>query len=375
VATVHPINHAKSKTSPCPRPQACFLPPSISGVIAERGSLAQRRRAIATLQLDQSFRSARQGRQLETRLRRGLRRRVQARPAWLSLLQPSAGRTVYDADSRHRLPGQEARSEGDPLTGDDAVDEAYDHLGSTFDFYLDAYGRNSIDDAGLSLDGTTHFAVDYDNAFWDGSRMVFGDGDGDLFNRFTIPVDVVGHELTHGVVDYEGGLVYWGQSGALNESMADVFGSLIKQWTRQEKAEDADWLIGEGLLTDNVNGVALRSMADPGTAYDDPVLGKDTQPAHMDNYDHTFSDNGGVHANSGIPNHAFYLAATTLGGFSWEKAGLVWYEVLTGSQLTRTSQFQTFATLTVQAATRLFPGSTTESTVIREAWADVGIRA
>jgi Zn-dependent metalloprotease len=138
--------------------------------------------------------------------------------------------------------------------------------------------------------------------------MVYGDGDGDLFKRFTIAIDVIGHELTHGVTQYSAGLVYQDQTGALNESISDVFGSLVKQYRLKQTADQADWLIGAGLLADGVNGKALRSMAAPGTAYDDPILGKDPQPAHMKDFVNTQSDHGGVHINSGIPNHAFFYS-------------------------------------------------------------------
>ena len=170
-----------------------------------------------------------------------------------------------------------------------------------------------------------HYGRGYDNAFWDGTQMVFGDGDGTVFNRFTIAVDVIGHELTHGVTEHTAALVYQGQSGALNESISDVFGSLVKQQALGQDAAAADWLIGAGLFTAQVKGVALRSMKAPGTAYDDPQLGKDPQPATMADYVETTDDNGGVHLNSGIPNHAFYLAATAIGGHAWEvrRAGLV----------------------------------------------------
>src|SRR6185312_15543366 len=109
-------------------------------------------------------------------------------------------------------------------------DEAYDGLGATYQLYSEAFDRDSIDDAGMPLLGSVHYDVDYDNAFWDGRQMVFGDGDGELFNRFTISLDVIGHELTHGVTADEAGLVYFRQSGALNESVSDVFGVLVKQY-------------------------------------------------------------------------------------------------------------------------------------------------
>src|SRR5690606_10184478 len=157
----------------------------------------------------------------------------------------------------------------------------------------DVYGRNSIDDAGMTLVGSVHYGQDYDNAFWDGSQMVFGDGDGRIFNRFTVAQDVVAHELTHGVIDSEGGLTYMAQSGALNESLSDVFGSLVKQFHLHQSADQADWLIGAGLFLPSVQARGLRSMAEPGSAFDDPVLGKDPQPGHMRDYVDTSEDRGG----------------------------------------------------------------------------------
>ena len=191
-------------------------------------------------------------------------------------------RTVYDGGGAETLPGRVVRNEGQGASADVAVNEAYDGLGATFDFYRDILDRNSIDDEGLHLDATVHYGQQYDNAFWNGQQMVFGDGDGDLFNRFTIALDVIGHELTHGVTGDEAGLVYVGQPGALNESISDVFGTLVKQYARHEDVAKADWLIGAGLFTARVHGVALRSMKAPGTAFDDPVLGHDEQPATHD---------------------------------------------------------------------------------------------
>ena len=253
------------------------------------------------------------------------------------------------------------------------MDEAYDGLGATFDFYWDVLDRNSIDDEGLPLDATVHYGEQYDNAFWNGERMVFGDGDGDLFNRFTIAVDVIGHELTHGVTEDEAKLTYLYQPGALNESVSDVFGSLIKQYQNKQPAKQADWLIGQGLFTSKVQGTALRSMKAPGTAYDDPVLGKDPQPAHMDNYVRTNSDNGGVHINSGIPNHAFYLAATGLGGNAWDKAGHIWYETLRDPRLRPSTGFTRFARLTAAVAGRLYGVNSEEQKIVKDSWQQVGL--
>lgn len=289
-------------------------------------------------------------------------------------------RIIYDAEQRTRLPGTKVREESGPPSGDAAVDEAFDGLGATFDLFAQVYGRNSIDDKGMRLDATVHFGRGYDNAFWNGQQMVFGDGDEDiadpskrLFNRFTKSLDVIGHELTHGVIEKEARLAYVGQSGALNESLADVFGSLVRQKLLNQRATDADWLIGADLFTPNVNGDGIRSLKAPGTAYNDPKLGKDPQPAHMRDFVRTYEDNGGVHINSGIPNHAFYLAATRIGGFAWESAGLVWYETLKSPFMTIFTQFRRFARLTIFTSGQLFGFNDPVTDAIREAWEEVGV--
>ena len=203
--------------------------------------------------------------------------------------------------------------------------------------------------------------------------MVFGDGDGELFNRFTIALDVIGHELAHGVTEDEAGLVYMFQPGALNEHLSDVFGSLVKQKALGQTADQADWLIGAGLLAKGSNGEALRSMKAPGTAYDDPVLGKDPQPDHMDQFVETMQDNGGVHINSGIPNKAFYLAATSIGGHAWEKAGRIWYETLRDPRLTSEAKFVQFAYLSASVAGRLYGDGSDEQPRSTDAWMEVGV--
>jgi Thermolysin metallopeptidase, alpha-helical domain/Thermolysin metallopeptidase, catalytic domain len=280
-------------------------------------------------------------------------------------------RTISDAGSSTDLPGDVVRGEGAGPVGDPAADEAYDGLGATWRLYQEVYGRDSLDGGGLPLDATVHYGAGYDNAFWNGERMVFGDGDGVTFQRFTVAVDVIGHELTHGLTELTAGLVYQGQSGALNESVSDVFGSLVKQRSLGQDAATADWLIGAGLFTDAVRGEALRSMKAPGTAYDDPTLGKDPQPATMADYVETTDDNGGVHINSGIPNHAFYLAATAIGGNAWDGPGRIWYDVLTGGSLAPSTDFAGFAAATIEAAGRLFAASSARA--VADAWQRVGV--
>ncbi|RFA11403.1 peptidase M4 family protein [Subtercola boreus] len=285
---------------------------------------------------------------------------------------PTPSRTIFDAHNTEQLPGTRVRTEGSDATSDVTVTEAYDGLGATFELYERAFGRNSIDGKGLPLLATVHYGKDYDNAYWDGQRMVFGDGDGEIFGRFTASVSVIGHELSHGVTQFTAGLEYQGQSGALNESYSDVMGALVEQFQKKQSAGEASWLIGEGLFTAAVQGKALRSMISPGTAYDDDMLGKDPQPADMAHYVDTTDDNGGVHLNSGIPNRAFALAAIEIGGFAWETAGQVWYDTITGP-LASDVDFATFARAKVAAATARFGSGSAETKAVRAGWLKVGV--
>jgi hypothetical protein len=272
---------------------------------------------------------------------------------------------VHTARNGSTLPGDVVRSAGDGPSGDAAVDEAADGVAASLAMYREVYDRDSYDDRGATVIATVHYRRGYDNAFWNGRQLVFGDGDGRTFDRFTKPVDVLGHELTHAVTERTAGLVYEGQSGALNESVSDVFGSCVKQRLLGQDALAADWLVGAGLFLPGVQGRALRDMAHPGTAYDDPVLGKDPQPAHMDDYVDTTDDNGGVHINSGIPNRAFQLAAVAIGGSSAEGAGRIWYAALTGG-LSSQADFAAFAAATVAAA-----GDHADQ--VQQAWDTVGV--
>lgn len=281
-------------------------------------------------------------------------------------------REIYDAEQKETLPGTLVRSEGQADNNDVAAREAWDYLGVTYDFFWQAWQRDSLDGNGLTLKGTVHYGNEYQNAFWNGQQMVFGDGDGEIFNRFTIALDVVGHELAHGVTETEAGLIYFEQAGALNESLSDVFGSLVKQYQRKQTADQADWIIGEGLLAEGINGKGLRSMSAPGTAYDDPLLGKDPQPGDMEHYIQTRDDNGGVHLNSGIPNRAFYLAAQALGGYAWELAGYAWYDTVCDKTLPQNADFKTFAQLTVKHGQKRFNKSVGQA--IEDAWKQVGVQ-
>ena len=276
---------------------------------------------------------------------------------------------VYTADNGSTLPGRKVRAADAPASGDPAVDEAHEGVQASLALFKEVFGRDSYDGQGAAVVATVHYERDYDNAFWDGNQLVFGDGDGTVFGRFTKPVDVLGHELSHAVTQYTANLTYQGQSGALNESISDVFGSCLKQRLLGQSADEADWLIGEGIFLPSVQGRALRSMAAPGTAYDDPSLGKDPQVATMADYVDTQDDNGGVHTNSGIPNKAFHLAATGIGGTSWDGAGRIWFAALT-SGVGADTDFAGFAAATVTAAEAV---SAEAADAVRSAWEQVGV--
>jgi Zn-dependent metalloprotease len=345
----------------------CIVPPDVLRDIARNGAEEERQAALDTLAADSTFRTMRAIRQAAPV--------ATASPATVSLAAAvgtgeakQLQRTIFDCHNSRSLPGDPVRTEGAPTTGDPAMDEAYDGLGTTYDFYWETLRRNSIDDQGMPLNGHVHYGSRFNNAFWDGQRMVFGDGDGVVFNRLTISLDIMGHELTHGVTEKEAQLIYQDQSGALNESVSDVYGSLVKQYHKgKQAAEDADWLIGEGIWADPGRGEALRSMKEPGSAFEG-----DRQPGHMNDYVNTIDDNGGVHINSGIPNKAFYLAATEMGGYAGERAGFIWYATLRDPRLKPNASFRQFARLTAVNAEILFPGGR-EQQIVRDAWSEVGV--
>ena len=202
--------------------------------------------------------------------------------------------------------------------------------------------------------------------------MVFGDGDGEIFTNFPRSLDVVAHELAHGVTQFTSGLIYENESGALNEHFSDVFGTTITQWINGESPEEADWLIGDEIMGPQLYGEALRSMRNPGTAYDNQDLGTDPQPAHYAQLYTGSADNGGVHINSGIPNRAFYLAATDLG--DTVQAARIWYHALqflpeSATFAQAAAQVATSARILVKAG--LVPKGAAQ--IVRGAWRAVGV--
>jgi Zn-dependent metalloprotease len=313
---------------------------------------------------------------------RAVRAFAQGIPGMMAVPSPAASknRLVYDAKGKDTLPGKLVRSEGQKKSADIAVNEAYDHCGDTYDFYRELFDRNSLDGSGMTLISTVHVGEPdqagkfqpMDNAFWDGAQMAYGDGDGVVFQRFTRSLDVVAHELTHGVQSFTSNLVYRGQSGALNEHFSDVFGILVRQWKLGEQADKASWLIGGDVLVPAKTRRGIRDMLHPGTAYaSDPDLGSDPQPDHMKRLYTGAADNGGVHLNSGIPNRAFALAAVALGGNAWDVAGRIWFEAML--QLSRTSVFTDMAAITVQIAGDAGRFGKDAKRIVRDSWKKVGL--
>lgn len=335
-------SHRRPQAAQAPIAQG-IIPSYIHETISERSEGESRETSLRTMGHDAKFRSVREKKKLS--------------------------RKIYDAQNTEdetNIPRDKILiQEGGPLVSLEAdpsadANECYIGFEKTYNFYSKFFNRNSLDDKGLELDGFVHFGKGYQNAFWDpdNERMVFGDGDGEIFNGFTDELDVIGHELSHGVVEFTSPLPYEFQSGALNESLADTFGIMVKQFGEDlenpQTAADSNWLIGEGIWSSKINGRALRDMKNPGTAYDDEKVGKDEQPAHWKDFKKLSrsQDQGGVHINSGIPNHAFYLAATKIGGYAWEGAGQIWYKALTSGGLSTdgTATFKQFADLTIENA-------------------------
>lgn len=343
-------------------PQCQFIPPHILNHIAKATGVDTREVHPATLSATASTQF------------RDQRARTVIDLAALTTPRPGkSDRVVHDSKNQWDLAlAEQVRGESDPAVGSPRnANTAYDHVGEVRSFYIDAFGRDSIDHRGMSINVYVNHGVDFDNAFWDNENIVLGNGDGTIFQEFSNSLDVMGHELTHGVVQYTANLEYQGQSGALNEHFADVFGSLIEQRMRKEDAGTANWLIGDEVMAEELFGEALRSMAHPGTAYDNPTMGKDPQPAHMSKYFPGPEDNQGVHINSGIPNRAFYLVASEIGT---AHAGQIWYAGL--QNLWSTAKFEDAAAV-LSAQARILARESKVARhapqTVRSAFRDVGI--
>ena len=335
----------------------CILSPAAMRPKAQSDDRELRAAALDTLALDARFRLAR-AESVATAPRA-------AQQVTFGRAGGQPQRTIYDQrHSTSQSLGTVVRVEGQAAVSDQAVNQACDGLGATYRYYWDVFQRDSINGAGQPLLGMVHFGVNYDNAFYDGAgHMFFGDGDGQILTQTTAGIDVIGHELTHGVTQYEANLVYSGQSGALNESVSDVFGIQVKQMALGQSAATSDWLIGADIVGPALLP-ALRSMKAPGTAH-----ASDDQPADMDHY----VQGGDVHTNSGIPNHAFYVTATTLGGNAWDAAGPIWYATLRDPDLRRTATFHDFASISLRQARQLYGQSSAEAKAVELGWQAVKV--
>jgi Zn-dependent metalloprotease len=332
-----------------------FIPPPVLENLAKAGIEPAR----ISIQQSQISRSSRESVELDMNVFAGI--------------APSGQgpRKLYDSETTWNQKHKLIRQEGGPALADVAATKAYEFGGSVRDYFKVVLDRNSIDNLGMDIILNVHFGVNYMNAFWDGDEMTFGDGDGAIFTNFAKSLDVVAHELSHGVTQFTANLDYYSQSGALNEHFSDVFGSVITQHNNREDAEHADWLIGDEIMGPTLYGEALRSMKAPGTAYDNTLMGKDPQPDHMNNYYSGPADNQGVHINSGIPNKAFYLAAMEIGT---DKAAEIWYHAL--QNLWPTANFNDAAAVIANSARILTNNGVTpagSTQAVRSAFKAVGL--
>ncbi len=338
-----------------------FIPPYILDALVRAEDEAARRAAVETV--------------ISSAAMRASRTTLATLPIMAAIpsVRRAKERRIYDMKhGTNPLPGRIILGEGEKkAVRDAAAKEAYENLGLTYDFYRAVFGRNSLDDEGQALIASVHYGKGYNNAFWNGEQMVFGDGDGKVFIRFTRSLDVVGHELSHGVVSHTCNLEYFGQSGALNEHFADVFGILTEQWSLGQTAGRAAWLVGAEIIGPKAAIKAIRTFKGEKAFENDPLFGTDPQPKHMKDFYDGADDDGGVHINSGIPNHAFYRAAAALGGKAWETVGPVWYKAL--SALGRKSDFKDAAGTTGEIAGSLYGPKSREAAAVKAGWKGVGL--
>lgn len=339
----------------------CFaLPTRLVRKLAERAGGAHRKRLMAHAE--------------DCRLIRGDRLDV-AGPRLMCVPGQVQTRVLFDAKNRKQLPGKQVRAEGQPPVADEATNQAYDNTGVVLDFFRQVFGRSSIDGEGMPVHSSVHYGRDFTNAMWTGRQMVFGDGHSDHIIGFTHSLDITAHELMHGithhtvpgglgVVQKEGHLDLQGEAGALNESLSDVFATMVKQWSGRQTVRKANWLVGEGILMPEY-GAAIRSLKAPGDRR--VTWFEDDQPAHIRGY----VEGGDSHTNSGIPNHAFYLAASALGGYSWQTMGPVWYQAL--DMLDAHTGFEPFAWTTLDAAALIYGPRADEVKAVKRAWKQVGV--
>jgi Zn-dependent metalloprotease len=286
-------------------------------------------------------------------------------PPAITAIAAAPAVTVFDCNHGQTLPGAQVAN---PATSTDApAKRAFVETTSVVAFYSQVFGRNSIDGAGMTLISSIHYGTNYNNAFWTGSQMTYGDGDGSIFVDFTKGNDVIGHELTHGVTQHSLQLNYTNEAGGLNESISDCFGSMFRQWEAKQNVNQADWLIGKDIMGPAAlkQGLTcLRDMANPAAKH---CLAP--QPTKFSQYKPGMDP----HESSGIPNFAFYTAAKAAGGNSWDKVGQIWYKSLSGFGPTPAMKMKAFANRTRTVAAQLYSGNTAVANAVDAGWKKVGL--
>jgi Zn-dependent metalloprotease len=289
-------------------------------------------------------------------------------------------RSVYDVAGGDTLPGRLVRTEDGKQARDAAANQAFDNAGVALAFWREVFGRNSVDGKGMPVVSTVHYGTGFQNAMWNGRQMVYGDGDATI-GGFTEALDIIAHELSHGVTQHiiPGGLgvariplkerefkeqkyTLKGQAGALNESFSDVFASMVKQWHRKQTVDQADWLIGENIHAPML-GRAIRSLKSPGNRKL-TWSGDDQIKSFAD-----WHEECDAHDASGIANHAFYSVATKLGGHSWEKAGPIWFEAY--DRLHAKATFREAAESTLAVAAERYGPNSAEAKAVKAGWRKV----
>lgn len=284
-------------------------------------------------------------------------------PAPAAALAKSPNISVFDCKNHHILPGLPLLHPGD--CRDQTAVRACKETTAVAAFYREVFKRNSIDNQGMTMLSSIHYGSKFNNAMWNGSEMLYGDGDDQLFIDFTRGNDVIAHELTHGVTQHTLQLEYSGDAGGLNESLSDCFGSMFRQWEARQDVASADWLIGSdimGPVAKNKGYTCLRNMANPG---DPKCLAP--QPVKYSQ----LTPDMDPHYSSGPPNLAFCLACKTVGGRSWEKVGQVWYQAAMGAGPMPDLKMKDFANRTRQVAEQLFASERSVAGAVDEAWKQV----
>jgi Zn-dependent metalloprotease len=278
---------------------------------------------------------------------------------------------VYDCHHGLTLPGAPVPNPGS--SPDATAKTSFVEATEVANFYSQIFGRNSVDGRGMALVSSVHYDMNFDNAFWNGVQMVYGDGDGQYFLDFTKSNDVIAHEFTHGVTQHTIQLAYKkNEAGGLNESLSDVFGSMFRQWRAKQTVGAADWLIGKGIIGPAAKALGvtcLRDMADPAAAHTFQTKLGQTQITHYTQ----FSAGMDPHMSSGVPNLAFYTSAKAIGGHSWDKAGQIWYRAMTAGKPSPNMKMKAFADRTRRAAAALYPGDAAIAKAVDQGWKKVGL--